>query len=140
MKTCGKCKELKYEVDFVKNRSKKDGLSNVCKKCKKEIDSLYYKQHKNRREQINARRIESKTANNSLIREYLLNHPCVDCGNTDIRVLEFDHVNNDKEYNIGAMRGMNSDKMLSEISKCKVRCANCHKIRHSIENNSWRNN
>jgi hypothetical protein len=63
---------------------------------------------------------------------YLLEHPCVDCGENDILVLEFDHVDGVKDREISSMinrRGWQS--ILKEISKCEVRCANCHKRRHA---------
>jgi hypothetical protein len=61
--------------------------------------------------------------------EYLLQHPCVDCGEADPVVLEFDHVNGDKDGNIGNMIGSGRTwrRLLIEIDKCEVRCANCHR-------------
>lgn len=49
----------------------------------------------------------------------------------DIRVLEFDHTKDDKEYNVGDLiaKGASLDKLKLEIAKCEVVCANCHKIR-----------
>jgi hypothetical protein len=38
MKFCSKCKIEKSLEEFHKNKSKKDGLANVCKKCIKEIN------------------------------------------------------------------------------------------------------
>ena len=58
-------------------------------------------------------------------------HNCVDCGETDTRVLEFDHVRGTKEFNI--MRKVpcvGFDRLKAEIEKCDVRCANCHTRRH----------
>ena len=60
---------------------------------------------------------------------YLAEHPCVDCGNTDLRVLEFDHEEK-KSFNIGRGNSQTLKRVKEEIEKCKVRCANCHKIRH----------
>lgn len=66
------------------------------------------------------------------VQEYLKVHPCVDCGNSDIRVLEFDHVRGQKENTISdaIKNGHSWTRVESEIEKCEVRCANCHRIRH----------
>ncbi len=55
---------------------------------------------------------------------------CVDCGSTDIRVLEFDHVRGAKIATIGSMvrRGRALALIEMEIAKCDVRCRNCHAI------------
>lgn len=54
---------------------------------------------------------------------------CVDCGNRDIRVLEFDHVTGRKLANVARMVIDSSlDKIIAEVSKCEVRCRNCHAI------------
>jgi hypothetical protein len=59
---------------------------------------------------------------------YLLNHPCLDCGETDPIILEFDHFR-DKEFNIGEATslGISLKRVKLEIEKCDVRCANCHR-------------
>ena len=62
--------------------------------------------------------------------EYLLAHPCVDCGETDPVVLEFDHRSGKRAAISDLMRRhANWTTVLSEIEKCDVRCANCHKRR-----------
>lgn len=61
---------------------------------------------------------------------YLKNHSCVDCGNSDIRVLEFDHVRGQKETNVSNIirNGWKLERLISEIEKCEIRCCNCHRI------------
>jgi hypothetical protein len=62
--------------------------------------------------------------------EYLKEHPCVDCGETNPIVLEFDHVR-DKEFSIGnaVRRRVSLVRVIAEVEKCKVRCANCHRAK-----------
>ena len=64
------------------------------------------------------------------VNEYKLKHPCVDCGNDDIRVLTFDHVTDDKEIDVSVAvhNGWSVKRLLTEIEKCNVRCCNCHTI------------
>lgn len=60
--------------------------------------------------------------------DYKSSHPCVDCGESDPVVLDFDHVG-EKSFDISSAypraRGIKS--VLAEIEKCEVRCANCHR-------------
>ena len=65
--------------------------------------------------------------------EYLSSHPCVDCGEDDLIVLDFDHLPEyTKKFEIaravaGSTRSWSS--ILVEIGKCEVVCANCHRRR-----------
>lgn len=57
---------------------------------------------------------------------------CKRCKNDDWRVLEFDHKDpKSKIGNLGdAIRmGWGKQKILTEINKCDVLCANCHRIK-----------
>jgi hypothetical protein len=61
--------------------------------------------------------------------EYFRTHPCVDCGERDPLVLEFDHLD-DKAFNIAeGIRDRSWQALLDEIAKCEVVCANCHRRR-----------
>ena len=72
--------------------------------------------------------------------EYLACHPCVDCAQTDIRVLEFDHVHGKKSGNISRMAGLGYSwsTIEAEIAKCEVECGNCHRIKENEKSDSWR--
>jgi hypothetical protein len=73
--------------------------------------------------------IEARKRNKNFIKNYLLLNPCVDCGESDVIVLEFDHVRGEKENNIAnaSNRAWSLKKIKEEISKCEVRCCNCHR-------------
>ena len=55
---------------------------------------------------------------------------CMDCGyNSHPVALQFDHVNNDKEFTIGSRSSASRVRLQKEMDKCEVVCANCHHIR-----------
>lgn len=69
---------------------------------------------------------------------YLMNHPCVDCGETNPLFLEFDHLGN-KKYNISEIvwQVLALDTLKAEIAKCRIRCAHCHRIKTARELGYW---
>lgn len=67
-----------------------------------------------------------------LINNIKLKSGCVDCGyNKHPSALHFDHIQNNKEFTISHNRYLDIEKILKEIEKCEVRCANCHAIKHA---------
>jgi hypothetical protein len=70
--------------------------------------------------------------------EYFETNPCRDCGETDPVVLEFDHLR-DKRFTIGGQLAYyNWERVLEEIAKCEVVCANCHRRRTARRQGSIR--
>ncbi|MEQ1844121.1 MAG: hypothetical protein ABL983_00920 [Nitrospira sp.] len=59
--------------------------------------------------------------------DYLLVHPCIDCGENNPVVLEFDHVRDIKKFAIAYAPSYTLQTVEMEIAKCDVRCANCHR-------------
>lgn len=72
---------------------------------------------------------QQKFINRDYIDEYLREHPCLDCGEEDILVLDFDHVSGVKCGNVSTLshKGVSLEVLKVEIAKCEVRCANCHR-------------
>lgn len=71
--------------------------------------------------------------------EYFSTHPCVDCGETDPLVLEFDHIeskNKDAAVSVMVRTLKSWERILEEIEKCEVRCANCHR-RRTAKQQGW---
>jgi hypothetical protein len=81
------------------------------------------------REELKAYHRRTRNEKRREVYAYLLEHPCVDCGEPDPVVLEFDHVRGAKRLPVKRMlAGTYSLKAIfEEIAKCEVRCANCHR-------------
>jgi len=138
LRTCSRCREPKTFDNFYKKRK---GLQPYCKPCHLAVGKERYE---GRREAHIAKVGENRRRRKQIIRdwlaEYLATHPCVDCGITDIRVLEFDHVTGEKSFNISTAlkEAYSVDKVADEVAKCEVRCANCHNIATVTRSQNWR--
>jgi hypothetical protein len=64
------------------------------------------------------------------LQELLMQSQCVDCGDSRLVVLDFDHVGT-KTGNVTelARRGSSLRRLQAEVSQCDIRCANCHRRR-----------
>jgi hypothetical protein len=137
-KTCNTCGLSKDLEDFSKKEKSKDGRQGKCKACASDYGTGYYaKNSEEIKERTAPRRDRQKELLRQAAHDYLGCHPCVDCSESDIVVLEFDHLNN-KSYNISDIirMGMSLDSLYEELAKCVVRCANCHK-RKTAKDQKW---
>jgi hypothetical protein len=73
------------------------------------------------------------------LERYLAAAPCVDCGEVDPAVLDFDHVGV-KRYGVVqlAYREASIASLEREIGECEVRCANCHRRRTIVQQRQFR--
>jgi lysyl-tRNA synthetase class I len=55
---------------------------------------------------------------------------CMSCKEADPVCLDFHHLD-DKDLVVSQMLGYNEERVLKEISKCVVLCANCHRKVHA---------
>jgi hypothetical protein len=75
----------------------------------------------------------------SVVRSVMEAGACVDCGNDDIMVLEFDHVARKTAPISRAIRNEYSLARLSrELDACELRCANCHRLRTAERRGGFR--
>jgi hypothetical protein len=111
-----------------------------CRECLKEANRVHYINNSQVYKDRAAKRNERVRAENKRkLYGYLSTHPCVDCGQTDIRCLEFDHVHGEKSEDISRMlQNLPWPAIEAEIVKCEVRCANCHRIKTNERGGWWR--
>lgn len=134
MKACKVCKEHFRLEDFPLSGGN-GKRSTMCKTCKQEYDRLYHsKRSKKQLDRKYQGSLERKERNHLYILNYFKTHHCVGCGEADPLVLEFDHLDRENKLgDMGLMVAHSSIKTLeTEISKCRVLCANCHR-RHTAK-------
>jgi hypothetical protein len=127
---CTRCDEVKAITDFVFLNKALGKRQWWCRTCDAAYKRAWYL--RNRQRHLERARISNaKTLAENQVRmwTYLAIHPCVDCGETDPIVLEFDHVRGDKVASVSLMvvRRWCWSTIQAEIEKCEVRCANCHR-------------
>ena len=89
MKRCGTCQLVRPLSDFNKKSSRADGHQEVCRECNREHSRRYYRKNREHHIAVIRKRNDAqRSASISFIAQYLLGHPCVDCGASDIRVLD----------------------------------------------------
>jgi hypothetical protein len=127
MKICPKCKIEKPLTAFAKHARRSDGVQSRCRQCNSEYDKIRYKTYW--KDQVKKGNDKERTRRREYIWEYLLSHSCVDCGESNPIVLQFDH-QRDKLASVSSIVGSWAwTRVLQEIEKCVIRCANCHMIK-----------
>jgi hypothetical protein len=130
MRVCGRCKERKAPDEFAWRRKSRGQRDNYCRPCRAAYKQEHYARNKQRYIDSARRRTEKIVSERTAyLVSFFREHPCVDCGEGDPLVLEFDHLG-DKQFGIGrGMRERPWQAVLAEIEKCEVVCANCHRRR-----------
>lgn len=124
MKVCTKCAVEKSESEFSSNG---DRLNSHCKKCRAQTYKQKYQQTPREQLRQRTKRQTDKARARALVNA-LKENPCTDCGQTyPFYVMQFDHLR-DKSDNVGRLVGIGASdkKILDEVAKCELVCANCH--------------
>ena len=133
MRRCGRCGELKAAAEFAWRRKARGQRDNYCRPCRAAYKQEHYALNRERYVEAAVRRRKALAAERAtFLVEYFVSHPCVDCGESDPVVLEFDH-RGDKAFNIAkGLRDRSWEALIDEIAKCDVVCANCHRRRTAV--------
>lgn len=136
MKLCGMCGESKPLCDFSIRRAAKDGRQSRCKRC---VGIAYRTNRPAHLARIKANRDRYKEDCRRYVLAYLYDNPCVDCGEDDPVVLDFDHRSGKRDSVSGLMgQGYTLATIKAEVAKCDVRCANCHRRKTAFDQRWWK--
>ena len=116
---------------------------NRCKKCHASASRENYAQNKEYKKKKTAEYNKNVVIprNMTFVQKYKrIFGKCVKCGETDHRVLDFNHLDQSKKtagvtqlaWNLASIK-----RIKNEIKKCEILCANCHR-KHTWEQLGWR--
>jgi len=130
IKYCPKCKKIKFDQDFNRDRQTKDGRCGWCRICKRADQKVRY--HADQKE-ILTQRAAHRLVRRLWFDEYRSKLSCQECGFSHPGALQFHHRKTEtKRYNISIIvaQAYSMKTILKEIAKCDILCANCHSIHH----------
>ncbi|MFB7908218.1 hypothetical protein ACFC1T_17435 [Kitasatospora sp. NPDC056076] len=153
---CPACRAHHPAAEFPKNVSKPSGLQGECRRAvreraaaprareavnrarrekwkRPEVRAAALERQRGRRERLGAGHDlgRSRARLQAVVTEWKAGG-CVDCGYADVRALDPDHI--DPEQKAGTISRLvqlciAKERLLSELAKCEVRCARCHRAR-----------
>ncbi len=132
-KICCMCKKEKNFDEFYKNITRSSGIQNYCKQCNTEYVRRRYLANKVLYRERNRRlRLELRDFVDDLKRGRV----CVDCGICySPWIMDFHHLGDkDRAVSIMVTAMCGREKLMEEISKCELVCANCHRDRTHKKN------
>ena len=130
-KLCNMCNlEKPYDEFLWRNKTK--GIKHYqCRECYKEIRKKSYESNK---DYYLKKNIKKRNENVVFYREYKKDKKCVICGENEQVCLDFHHVNpNHKDVEVSKLQysTYSQKKIINEIEKCIILCANCHRKVHA---------
>lgn len=126
-KRCSVCGVDKPVEEFHFKNKARGIRRDRCKPCAADYHKAHYQKNK---AAYAERAKEQRRRLTQLVRE-LKSGPCTDCGvSYPWYVMQFDHTGDDKRQDVANLVNYGSErKLLEEIEKCELVCANCHAIR-----------
>src|SRR5688572_14475061 len=124
---CARCKRELPLSAFARWRN---GHQTWCRACKKDYDAAWYQSNKaKRRAKVQADRL----AHAAWLDTLKEGKPCADCGRVyPSYVMEWDHLPGTQKALVMANTrrcAYSKKRILAEIEKCELVCANCHRQR-----------
>lgn len=113
----------------------------ICKGCGTDDPSLFYETHGTRWCRSCFAQKYVVPGRERLLQAKLAREECMDCGlkvTPDTGVcFDWDHTGDNKEFNVSQMLTCSLATFVTEISKCELVCANCHRLRTKSRGRRW---
>lgn len=134
-KACSICAVSQSIDSFYRNMNYEDGRDKRCKSCMRSYMKNRWLTNSQARITAREKARARVLANFHRMTDVLASSFCVDCGEKDPLVLDFDHVRGRKRMAVSKMvsKTYKWETIEKEIAKCEVRCTKCHRKRTSVQ-------
>lgn len=127
MKRCPACDTLRPRSAFTESEWTRSGA--YCRDCKRDYNARRKSERFDAPGEAKAGRVERRDRNRRIVRTWLREHPCADCGESDAAVLNFEYregvEKSDTPIGVMVSNGMGEDALDTELAKCYALCHNC---------------
>ncbi|HFQ93137.1 MAG TPA: hypothetical protein ENK32_03940 [Anaerolineae bacterium] len=127
---------MKDETEFAWSNKRLGIRQKHCRACMSKFNKASYRKADKGRIYDNRKKRREKAR--QYVWDYLASHPCVECGEADPRLLEFDHVRGKKRAPISVLANgrYSIETIQKEIDKCEVRCVASHR-KKTYDDRDW---
>lgn len=132
---CAKCERVLPETEFHKNPSRATGHKAYCKECCNQKAREHWQAHPKYRGGKIMKNAKHVRSNKIRAVEYM-GGECGICGEAyPACVFDFHHIEPDKkEIKLARLLKFSWAKVMTELDKCIMLCANCHRLVHESPN------
>lgn len=152
-KSCSRCHKPKVLGEFVRSTVTKTGYGSHCLQCDRERVGKYRsdpqvkvrcREYSLGYRESNLEACQERDLERMRIKQQWLNSlkqgPCVDCGKSfPPCCMDFDHTQGSKFKGIGKLLSYSKERILTELEKCELVCAVCHRVRTEKQRGTTRN-
>ena len=128
MKICASCQQ---ELPFSDFHKRGEGYQSLCKPCRKTYDAAFWQ--RKRLEYLPKKYAKRKQTGKDFA-AFKATLSCVLCGESHAECLDFHHKDpSTKDSTVADIAGkaLSMKRIMREVEKCVVLCANCHRRVHA---------
>lgn len=125
-KVCRKCNITRPNRCFSEHR-------RVCKPCMVATAKAHREANLDKSREHNRR---YAARGRLFLLEYLTKHPCIQCGEDNPILLDFDHLDPaTKSFSVSNRTTVHPRLLEKEIAKCQILCVRCHRLKNADQLN-----
>jgi transposase len=128
---------MKHKESILRLRAEGKSYREIQKELGCSKSTIAYHCGEGQKEKMNRRQTSYRRKIKRFLDEYKESRGCLDCkGMYPYWMLDFDHLK-DKKFTIAEFRSSSLDleEIKTEVEKCEVVCANCHRMRTHLRKN-----